>query len=450
MRRLSVLMVLACSLAVAGEPRISVSYSRFTLPNGLDVILHEDHTVPLVVVNLCYHVGSADEKPGRTGFAHLFEHIMFMGSKDVPVGKFDQWLEAAGGDNNANTTDDRTDYFEDVPSNALALPLFLESDRMGFLLDSMTEAKVNAQRDVVKNERRETYENVPYGLAPILIDENLYPPDHPYHWPTIGSMADLSAASYNDVVQFFRTYYVPGNASLVIAGDIDPVKARAAVEYWFSDVRSGAPVPIQPVPVAHLTSEKRVVHEDRVELPRLYMVWNTPAEFAPGDAELDLLASVLAGGKTSRLYKRLVYDLQIAQDVSAAQVPARLGSEFWIVVTARSGHTLTEIAHVVQEELGRIKNDPPSRRELERAVNQYEASFLDRLESIGTTANLLNTYVRLTGNPDYFNEDLSRYRALDPSDVQAIARSWLRDDARVVLSVVPNGKKELAVTNETH
>ena len=450
MRRLSVLMVLACSLALAGEPRISVSYSRFTLPNGLDVILHEDHTVPLVVVNLCYHVGSADEKPGRTGFAHLFEHIMFMGSKDVPVGKFDQWLEAAGGDNNANTTDDRTDYFEDVPSNALALPLFLESDRMGFLLDSMTEAKVNAQRDVVKNERRETYENVPYGLAPILIDENLYPPDHPYHLPTIGSMADLSAASYNDVVQFFRTYYVPGNASLVIAGDIDPVKARAAVEYWFSDVRSGAPVPIQPVPVAHLTSEKRVVHEDRVELPRLYMVWNTPAEFAPGDAELDLLASVLAGGKTSRLYKRLVYDLQIAQDVSAAQVPARLGSEFWIVVTARSGHTLTEIAHVVQEELSRIKNDPPSHRELERAVNQYEASFLDRLESIGTTANLLNTYVRLTGNPDYFNEDLSRYRALDPSDVQAIARSWLRDDARVVLSVVPNGKKELAVTNETH
>jgi zinc protease len=321
---------------------------------------------------------------------------------------------------------------------------------MGFLLDSMTEAKVNAQRDVVKNERRETYENVPYGLAPILIDENLYPPDHPYHWPTIGSMADLSAASYNDVVQFFRTYYVPGNASLVIAGDIDPVKARAAVEYWFSDVRSGAPVPIQPVPVAHLTSEKRVVHEDRVELPRLYMVWNTPAEFAPGDAELDLLASVLAGGKTSRLYKRLVYDLQIAQDVSAAQVPARLGSEFWIVVTARSGHTLTEIAHVVQEELSRIKNDPPSHRELERAVNQYEASFLDRLESIGTTANLLNTYVRLTGNPDYFNEDLSRYRALDPCDVQAIARSWLRDDARVVLSVVPNGKKELAVTNETH
>lgn len=450
MRRLSVLMVIAFSLARAGEPRISVSYTRFTLPNGLDVILHEDHTVPLIAVNLCYRVGSANEKPGRTGFAHLFEHIMFMGSKDVPVGKFDQWLEAAGGDNNASTTDDRTDYYEDVPSNALALPLFLESDRMGFLLDSMTEAKVNAQRDVVKNERRETIENAPYGLAPILIDENLYPPDHPYHWPTIGSMADLSAASYSDVVQFFRTYYAPGNASLVVAGDIDPVKAKAAVQHWFGDVRRGAPVPPQPVPVAHLTAEKRVVHEDRVELPRLYMAWNTPAEFTPGDAELDLLASVLAGSKTSRLYKRLVYDLQIAQDVSAAQVSARMGSEFWIVVTARSGHTLTEIAHIVQEELNKLKNDPPSRRELERAVNQYEASFLDRLENIGSTANLLNTYVRLTGNPDYFNEDLARYKAIDPCDVQAMAGTWLPDDSRVVLSVVPNGKRDLAATKEAH
>ena len=448
MQRLLAFMVFASSLAVAGDPRFSVPYTRFTLPNGLDVILHEDHSVPSVAVNLCYHVGSASEKPGRTGFAHLFEHIMFMGSKDVPAGKFDKWLEAAGGENNANTTDDRTDYYEDVPSNALALPLFLESDRMGFLLDSMTEAKVNAQRDVVKNERRETYENTPYGLAPILIDENLYPPDHPYHWPTIGSMADLSAASYDDVVQFFRTYYVPGNASLVIAGDIDPVKARAAVEYWFSDIRSGAPVPGQPVPVAHLSGEKRVVQEDRVELPRLYMVWNTPAEFTPGDAELDLLAGVLAGGKSSRLYRRLVYDLQIAQDVSAAQISARLGSEFWIVATARSGHTLTEIEHVVQEELDRIKDDPPSRRELDRTVNQYEASFIDRLENIGATANLLNTYVRLTGNPDYFNEDLSRYRAIDPADIQAIAGSWLPDSARVILSVVPNGRKELAATKD--
>jgi len=449
-KRLFIPIVLAFSLAQAGDPRISVLYSRFTLPNGLDVILHEDHSVPTIAVNLCYHVGSASEKPGRTGFAHLFEHIMFMGSKDVPQGKFDRWLEAAGGDNNASTTADRTEYFENVPANALELPLFLESDRMGFLLDSMTAAKVNAQREVVKNERRETVENAPYGLAPILVYENLYPPDHPYHWPTIGSMADLSAASYDDVVGFFRTYYLPNNASLVIAGDIDPVKTKAEVEHWFSDVRRGPPLPPRPVPVARLTAEKRVVQEDRVELPRLYMAWNTPAEFTPGDAELDLLASVLAGGKNSRLYKRLVYDMQIAQDVSAAQVSAPLGSAFWIVVTARSGHTLTEIEHAVHEELNAIKNKPPSQRELERAVNQYEASFLDRLENIGSTAALLNTYVRLTGNPDYFNEDLARYKAIDPSDVQTIAGNWLLDEARVVLSIVPNGKKELAATKESH
>ncbi len=448
MQRLLVLMVIAFSLAQAGDPRISIPYTRFTLPNGLDVILHEDHTVPSVTVNIWYHVGSAREKPGRTGFAHLFEHIMFMGSKDVPEGKFDQWLEAAGGDNNGSTTTDRTNYYENVPSNALELPLFLESDRMGYLVDAMTPAKVNAQRDVVKNERRQSYENRPYGLSSILLVENLYPPEHPYHWPTIGSMTDLSAASYEDVVKFFRTYYLPNNASLVIAGDIDPVKTKAKVEYWFSDVRSGTPVPPQPAPVAYLSAEKRIVQEDKVQLPRLYMAWLTPAGYAPGDAELDLLASVLAGGKNSRLYKRLVYDLQIAQDVSAFQASSRLGSTFRIVVTARAGHTLTEIERVVQEEINRVKAEPPSARELGRAVNQYESSFLDRLENIGGKADLLNGYVTITGNPDYFNEDLARYKAIDPAAVRAMANTWLRDDGRVILSIVPVGKKELAATKE--
>jgi zinc protease len=448
MKRLFVLIVLACSLAVAGDPRISVPYTRFTLPNGLDVILHEDHTVPSVTVNTWYHVGSAREKPGRTGFAHLFEHIMFMGSKDVPEGKFDQWLEAAGGDNNGSTTTDRTNYYEDVPSNALELPLFLESDRMGYLVDAMTPAKVDAQRDVVKNERRQSYENRPYGLSSILLVENLYPPDHPYHWPTIGSMADLSAASFEDVVKFFRTYYLPNNASLVIAGDIDPVKTKANVEYWFSDVKAGIPVPPQPAPAAYLSAEKRIVQEDKVQLPRLYMAWLTPAEFAPGDAELDILANVLAGGKNARLYKRLVYDLQIAQDVSAFQVSSRLGSTFRIISTARTGHTLSEIERVIQEEINRVKKEPPTARELGRAVNQFEASFLNRLENIGRKADLLNSYVTITGNPDYFNEDLARYKAIDPAAVQAMANTWLRDDGRVILSIVPMGKKELAATKE--
>jgi len=448
MKRLLALVVVSISLAQAGDPRITVPYTRFMLPNGLDVILHEDHTVPAVAVNLWYHVGSARERPGRTGFAHLFEHLMFMGSKNAPEGKLDQWLEAAGGDNNASTSTERTNYYENIPSNALDLPLFLESDRMGYLVDAMTPAKVDAQRAVVKNERRQSYENRPYGLASILLDENLYPPDYPYHWPTIGSMADLSAAGYEDVVNFFRTYYLPNNASLVIAGDIDPVKTKARVEYWFSDIKPGPPVPPQPAPVAYLSSEKRIVQEDRVQLPRLYMAWLTPAGYTPGDAELDLLANVLAGGKNARLYRRLVYDMQIAQDVSAFQASSRLISVFEIIATARGGHTLTEIERVIQEEINRVKAEAPSAHELGRAVNQFEASFLDRLENLGGVADELNGYVASTGNPDYFNEDLARYKAIDPAAVRAMANTWLRDDGRVVLSIVPTGKKELAATKE--
>ena len=449
MKRLITLLLISSSVALAGGTRITVPYTRFTLPNGLDVILHEDHTVPSVSVNLWYHVGSSREKPGRTGFAHLFEHIMFMGSKNVPEGKFDQWLEAAGGDNNGSTTTDRTNYYENVPTSALDLPLFLESDRMGHLLESMTPEKVDAQRAVVKNERRESYENQPYGMAHLLLVDNLYPPDHPYHWPTIGSMADLSAASFADVQQFFRTYYLPNNASLVIAGDIDPVKTRARIEYWFSDVKAGPSVPPQASPVAYIASEKRIVQEDKVQLPRLYMVWLTPRMFAPGDAELDLLANVLAGGKNSRLYKRLVYDMQIAQDVTAYEDSHPLGSTFGIVATARSGHTLTEIERSVQEEIDRIKRDPPAQRELDRAVNEFEASFLDRLETISGKANQLNAYLTITGNPDYFSEDLARYRAIDPRAVQTMADTWLRDNGRVILSIVPTGRKDLAAQKET-
>lgn len=448
MKRLLLLAFLACSAASAGDGRLTVSYTQFSLPNGLNVILHEDHSVPAVTVNTWYHVGSAREKPGRTGFAHLFEHLMFMGSKNVPAGKFDEWLEAAGGDNNGSTNNDRTNYYENVPSNALALPLFLDSDRMGFLVEAMSPQSVDAQRDVVKNERRQSYENRPYGLSSIAMNENLYPSDHPYHWPVIGSMDDLSAASYDDVVEFFKTYYLPNNASLVIAGDIDPAKTRKLIEYWFADVAAGKRVPPQATPVASLETEKRVVLEDKVQLPRLTMAWLTPAQFTPGDAELDLLASVLASGKNSRLYKRLVYDLQIAQDVSAYQSSARLGSSFRIIVTARMGHGLTEIEKIVQQEIDRIKNEPPTAREVERAVNQFESSFYARLESIGSKADLLNDYFFLTGNPDYFNEDFARYKAIDPRDIHAVAKAFLRDDGRVIMSVVPNGKTELAATKE--
>jgi zinc protease len=420
---------------------LDVPYTQFNLPNGLHVILHEDHRVPLVTVNVWYHVGSARERPGRTGFAHLFEHLMFMGSAHAKYGDFDQLLESAGGTNNASTAEDRTNYYIDVPSNALDLALFLESDRMAYLLDAMSPKTVDAQRDVVKNERRQSYENAPYGMAPIEIAQLVYPKGHPYSWPTIGYMEDLSAASYQDVVDFFKMYYQPGNASLVVAGDIDVAPARAAVEKWFAEVKPG-PAPVPPIDYPHpfLTDVKRKTIQDRVQLARLYLTWITPAHFEPGDAELDVVSLLLAGGKNSRLYKRLVYELQIAQDVAAFQASKILNSEYQIVVTARPGASIDKIRAVVDEEMTKIQQAPPAGREFTRAINQIESSFYDRMERVGNFGGVgdqLNGYYFAAGNPGYFKEDLSRYRALAPDDIQAIAQKWLPLNKRVELVVEP-------------
>jgi predicted Zn-dependent peptidase len=302
--------------AQAPAPAIEVPFCQFRLANGLNVILHQDRSVPVVAVNVWYQVGSANEKPGRTGLAHLFEHLMFEGSKHVAGGEFDTLLEAAGATSNGSTNKDRTNYIIDLPSNALELALFLESDRMGYLLDTMSPARVDGQRDVVKNERRQNYENRPYGMASIELDKLLWPATHPYSWPTIGSMEDLSAASYEDVVDFFKKYYAPNNASLVIAGDIDLDRTRALVEKWFGDIPRGPDVEPLTAPPAVLTEVRRATLTDRVALPRLYLGWLTPPLYAPGDAALDVVASILAGGKSSRLYRRLVYEAQIAQDVA--------------------------------------------------------------------------------------------------------------------------------------
>ncbi len=431
--------------------QINISYRKYVLDNGLTVLIHEDHKVPVVSVNTWYHVGSGYEKPGRTGFAHLFEHLMFMGSGHVPQGEFDKLLEAAGGENNGSTNVDKTNYFEDVPTNALELPLYLDSDRMGFLVDAMSPSSVDAQRSVVKNERRQSYENRPYGLAWEIIYKNLYPEGHPYSWRTIGSMTDLSAASYEDVVEFFKTYYVPNNACLSIAGDVNPEEVINLVKKWYGNIPAGKPVPPQNPGAAKLTEEKIITFEDKVQLPRLYMAWITPQIFAPGDAEFDVLSSILGSGKNSRLYKRLVYELQIAQDVDVMQISEKLSSQFMIIATARAGHNLDELKNVIQEEIDKIKKEPPEQRELQRSVNQSEASFLDRLERIGGfggIADQLNSYFYFTGNPDYFNEDLARYKALSPGDIQAIAQTYLADNARVVLSIVPNGKLDLAVSKK--
>jgi len=432
------------AIAQTAPTKIELPYTQFTLANGLTVILHEDHAVPLVSTNMWYHVGSAREKPGRTGFAHLFEHLMFMGSGHVKPGEFDDWLEGVGGTNNGSTENDRTNYWINVPSNAIELALFLESDRMGYLLDSATPKTVEAQRDVVKNERRQSYENRPYGQAELLLGELLYPEGHPYHWPVIGYMPDLTAASYEDVVEFFKKYYAPSNASLVVAGDINPATTRKLVEKWFGDIKPApGPEPIN-VPGVALTGVTKKTVTDKVQLPRIYLAWLTPPHFAPGDAALDMVADALAGGKNSRLYKRLVYELQIAQDVQAYQASQQLSSYFLIQATARPGHTVDELKKVIDEEIAKLQTVTPDAHETERSINTIEASFFKRMEQVGGfggKADQLNAYYTATGDPDYFNEDLSRYRAMSPSDVRAAAVKFLPLDRRVELTVMPEGAK---------
>ncbi len=456
MRTLRRLTVLTMGLVMAGllimvplsaqqAPTISAPYEMFTLPNGLTVILHEDHTVPMVTVNVWYHAGSAREKFGRTGFAHLFEHILFEGSEHVAEGDFDNFLEAAGGSNNGSTTTDRTNYYESLPSNALDLALFLESDRMGFLLPTVTPALVNGQRDVVKNERRQSYENAPYGMANVRITELMYPKTHPYYWPVIGYMEDLTAATDTDVKEFFTKYYAPGNASVVIAGDINPADARKKIEHWFSDVKPGAHLPPIEAPPVELTSVVKETLTDNVQLPRLYMVWHSPALLRAGDAEMDVLSNILTGGKNSRLYKRLVYDLQLVQNIQASQQSAALTSRYMIVATARPSddppaQVLERIKGIIDEEIEKLKDTPPDAREVQRALNGIESNFLNGMQRSGQKADQMNGYFFATGNPDYFAEDLARFLALQPNDIQAAAKRWLPKGARLELSVLPRGK----------
>jgi zinc protease len=430
--------------STATTPRIS--FEKYTLPNGLQVILHEDHSTPIVAVNTWYLVGSGDEQPGRTGFAHLFEHIMFMGSQNVPVGMFDQWLEAAGADNNGSTTEDRTNYYEVLPSNALELALWLDADRMGWLLPTMDLAKVDLQREVVKNERRQSYDNVPYGRADETILAALYPSTHPYSWPVIGSMADLSAATLDDTKNFFRTYYAPNNATLSIAGDFDPAVAKQLVERYFGSIPRGPAVNRRTtVPPVVIPSDKFLVLEDKVQLPRLFYTWPTVKLFAPDDAALDILAQVLANDKNSRLYKKLVYDLQVAQSVRAFQESSRLTGKFQVDVLPKPGQAPTAIDKLVQAEITGIINNGITQRELVRAQNTFRAQFLDRIASVLGKADALNSYNYFAGTPDYVQQDAARYDRVTIADVQRVASTYL-GKPKIVLTVVPEGKKELMLS----
>ena len=434
----------AASLGAQVTPRIQ--FEKYALPNGLEVILHEDHSTPIVTVDTWYHVGSGDEQVGRTGFAHLFEHIMFMGSQNVPVGAFDQMLEAAGADNNGSTTEDRTNYYENLPSNALALALWLDADRMGFLLPTMDLAKLNLQRDVVKNERRQRVDNQPYGRADETILAALYPKTHPYSWPVIGSMADLSAASLDDVKNFFRTYYAPNNATVVIAGDFDPASVKKLVAQYFGAIPRGPTVKRRTtVPAVVIPRDKFIVLEDKVQLPRLFYTWPTVKAFAPDDAALDILALVLANDKNSRLYKKLVYDLQIAQNARAFQESGKLDGKFQVDIIPMPGQKVADIDQVVRTEIATIIQKGVSTRELQRAQNSYKASFLNRLASVLGKADQLNFYNYFVGTPDYVQQDAARYERVTAADVQRVAQKYL-GKPKIVLTVVPEGKRDMMLT----
>jgi zinc protease len=429
---------------------VNISFTKHTLANGLDVLLHEDHACPIVAVNVWYHVGSKNERPGHTGFAHLFEHLMFEGSQHHDHGYF-QPLQGAGATLNGSTNADRTNYWEVVPSGALELALWMESDRMGYLLPALTEAKFANQRDVVLNERRQNYENRPYGLAPMALLSALYPPDHPYHWTTIGEIADLQAVGLDEVQAFFRRYYHPANASIALAGDIEPGAALALVDQYFGEIDAGERVdPVQAA--AALSSDVRVYFEDRVELPRLYMTWHTPAMFADGDADLDLATDLLANGKTSRLYRRLVFDERLATDVSASQNSREMAGYAQITATAAPGHTLAEIEGVVLEEIARLAAGGPTDEEIERGRVQAETQFMYRLQTVGGfggKSDQLNAYNVFLKDPAYFDRDLARYQVVTHATLQQTAARYLDPARRVTLSIVPQGRAALAAPGST-
>ncbi len=420
---------------------VPLTVETFRLANGLNVVLSRDTSVPVVAVNVWYHVGSGNEVAGRTGFAHLFEHMMFQGSANVGDDQHFRLISEAGGTLNGTTNSDRTNYFEAVPSNFLERVLWQEADRMGFLLNAMTQEKLDNQRSVVQNERRQNYDNAPYGLAGETIARLMFPAGHPYSWTTIGSLTDLNAASMEDVSGFFRQYYAPNNASLAVVGDFDPAQARRWIERYFGSIPSGPPI-TRPTPQpVRLASEVRHVLEDRVQLPRLYVVWPSPAQFQPGDADLNVLGYILAGDRSSRLHQRLVLRDQLAQFVSANQGGRALAGQFGITVQARPGVDLDRVLAIVDEEVARLRTEGPTQREVERARNNLEVSFVQRMQTTLGRADALNSYATFNGDPAYIQQDYARYATVTPGSVKQ-SLDWL-GAGRIVLSVVPQGQTQL-------
>jgi zinc protease len=454
--RLFSLAILALPIAAAAAQQpatptasaIDIPFQKYVAPNGLTVVLVENHSTPLVAVQVLYHVGSKNEVLGRTGFAHMFEHVMFTGSGHVPYGLHDKYTEGVGGGNNGSTNSDATVYYETIPSNYLETALWLESDRMGFLLDSLDEAKFRAQRDIVKNERRERTDNIPYRRDNEIVANAMYPKMHPYSWPTIGSMTDLGNATVEDVKRFFRLYYAPNNATLVIVGDFDAAKTKGWITKYFGDLPKGAAI-VRPRIGAHaLTAEKRITFEDRVQVPRLNINWPSVGAKSEDQPALDVLSDILGNTRVARIDKALVYDKQTAASISVFQNPSEDVGQFQVIATPRTGHTLTELETDIDSLIAQIKREGPTADELKRVKAGQQRSFFENLERNDQKMD------QMAIDQAFFNDPAHSWRVTYPKtqavtaeDVKRVANKYL-GKARIVLSTVPVGKTDLAAHAE--
>ena len=420
----------------------TVEYEKFVLENGLNVILHEDKTLPLIAVNVWYHVGSKNEEIGKTGFAHLFEHMMFEGSKNHRHDYFDP-LQKVGASINGSTTSDRTNYWENIPSNSLELALWLEADRMGFLLEAIDQKRFDTEREIVKNERRQSYENRPYGQAQLELQPLIFPSPHPYSWPVIGSQADLNAASLEDVKSFYRKFYSPSNASLTIAGKYDKNETIDLIDKYFGNLKPGQPIQRTHKISSALNGQVNLQLFDSVQLPKLYMVWSSPPMFDNSEAPLDILASILGEGKSSRLHKLLVREKQIARSVRIYNYAQELAGEFCIeIVSNNHNDNLNDLKSIIEDEIEKLIINPPNQQEVNRAINRIKSDHISQLEHIGGfggRADQLNHYNIFTNNPNTINTDLERYTSVEPKDIQAATKSTIGDN-RVVMKVLPKPK----------
>ena len=415
---------------------LNIRYKKHSLTNGLKVIFYEVRNSPLVAVNIWYNVGSANEVRGKTGLAHLFEHMMFQGSKNVAKEMHFRYIQESGGTLNASTSFDRTNYFEKLPANELELALWLESDRMGFFLDALDQTKLDNQKSVVLNERLERYDNQPYGLAWEKLISNIYSHDHPYNWPTIGFSDDIASYTIDDVKLFFKQYYSPSNSTMVIAGNLDANNAISLVEKYFGEIKSNGIITKIKYHQSHLTTNKKIMFEDNVNLERLYLAWNSTAAFNDDDSALDMLSDILTGSKNARLTRRLVYELEIAQDVNSLQFSGKFGGHFMIVATAKPGKSLEEIKKIILEEIDLISEKTITDQEMERSKNSIKSNFIYSLQNIDTIADLMNLYNFYLGEPNSFNFDLNRYIILTEVEIQKATKKNLHKNY-VDLRIIP-------------